>query len=197
MALKPPPLAVGIVLIIIGLIAAVVLSIAALQLVGDHHARAVNITVPDTVTIELDPDIPHAIDRELAGPHITANRPLLDPPDDLEIRVFDADTGDPIETTPWNWWSSQQFFGLTRERQALARFDAPAHGRVRIEITGDFAHEQVFAVSPTYERYQKRYQTPLQILIAGAILIFLAGLACCIARIAAAAPPLDRPETPD
>ena len=118
--MRKASLTLGIGLVILGLISLGITGLGAMILQGEFHNLAVNITVPTeaTIAIEVEPDETYTIARELAGPHITLNRPILIPPPDLTITITDAATNQPITTNPDNWRVAQNFFGLKRERRS-------------------------------------------------------------------------------
>jgi hypothetical protein len=187
MTLRAPPFRVGILLLAVGLIAGLSLGVAALSIVGNFHIRGQRITVPAEVTLELDPAERIVVMRERAGPHVTVNNPLEDPPEDLAITVHDANDGATIPTEPNRWWMRQRLFGLERHRTGLVEFLTPAHGRVRVTVTGSFNHPQVYYVGPHVEAFQRTYATPLSIGAALAAILALAGVALIVWRAASLA----------
>ncbi len=183
-------LVIGILLVVLGLVLAAVIGIRTLVLTGNFLNQAVLITVPteEPVIITTIPAEAFAIMREAAGPHITINRPLLDPPQDLTITITDS-AGNPVEATPYEWWTAQQFFGLRRERFTMARF-TPTTDPVRVSITGTFAHEQVYSIGPTWALFEQRHGLTIRIGFIIATLLVISGLVLCIIHIA-------RTTTPD
>lgn len=181
---KSPPIPVSAAAVAIGVVIAIASIGILLELSGRFFNSGAGITVPDTVTLTLDPNQRHAILRELAGAHITANRPLLDPPPDLAINITDARTGEPIPTQPSQWWYRQSIFGHTRHRTGLVQFTTPDHGQVTISVTGDFAHEQPYRITPTFDAFEQTYFPLLAASTAGG-LIALAGLIGILCRVAA------------
>lgn len=184
--MRPPPLPVGIAIALLGLAVLAWFGIYTLVLIGRFHSSAVNVTVPDTVEVQLPPNVVAIISREIEGPHVTINRPLIDRPADLELIVTDAETGEPIETTESGHWVRQNIFGLTRHRRGMRAFTTPDHGRVRLTVRGTFPHEQVFAVGPSQQHFQNQHGAVLGYgFIAGSVVALL-GVACCILRVAQA-----------
>jgi len=187
--MRKASLTVGIGMVILGLISLFITGLAALVLQGAFHNLAVNITVPTEapITIEVEPGETYTIARELAGPHLTVNRPILIPPPDLTITITDAVSNQPIATTPDDWWMAQNFFGLKRERRSIASFVAPDHGpettRVLVDIRGTFDHDQVYAVGPSAAVYKKRYQVQLLIGVFASGFCILFGMGACIYRL--------------
>ena len=184
-----PPIAVCIALVITGLLLLSATSMAFLQLSGRFHADAARVSVPASVELEVEPDAAILVMRELAGSHVTMNRPLADLPDDLAITVTDATTGEPIETEPSTWWSRQRVIGLERHRRGVVAFRAPDHGRVRIDVRGGFAHEQVFAVSPSFHTFSDRWVVPMTTAAGVGGLLVVVGLVGCVIRVARAPGP--------
>lgn len=178
-----PPLPVSITIVLVGAVVLLATGIAMLQLSGRFHADAQRMTVPDAIDLEVEPNATIIIQRELAGPHITANRPLEPLPSGVEITVTDAQTGTPIQTEPNTWWTRQRFFGLERHRRGIVAFTAPAHGRVRIDVRGDFIHDQVFAVAPSFQTFSNRYAVPLSASAGVGALLVVLGLAACVVRV--------------
>lgn len=189
MRLPTPPTPVCIVLIIAGVVVLLATSIAFLQLSGRFQADAHRVTVPDAVELTVEPDTPIFILRELAGSHVTANRPLVDLPDDLTIAVTDAATGEPIETEATNWWSRQRVIGLERHRRAIVAFRSPDHGRVRIDVRGGFVHDQIFAISPSFHTFTDRWVVPMSTASGVGGLLVVIGLIGCVIRVASAPGP--------
>jgi hypothetical protein len=187
--MRKASLSLGIGMVILGLISLFVTGLAALVLQGAFHNLAANITVPTQapIAIEVEPGETYTIARELAGPHITINRPILIPPPDLTITITDAVTNQPIATTPDDWWLAQNFFGLKRERRSIATFVAPDHRpektRVLVDIRGTFDHDQVYAVGPSAALYKKRYQIQLLIGVFASGFCILFGMGACIYRL--------------
>lgn len=189
MRLPTPPIPVCVALIIMGVVALLATSIALLHLSGRFQADAHRLTVPDAVELEVEPDAAIIMLRELAGSHITVNRPLQDLPDDLAIVVTDATTGEPIETEPSTWWSRQSIIGLERHRRGIVAFRSPPHGRIRIDVRGGFAHEQVFAISPSFHTFSDRWVVPMSTAAGVGGLLVIVGLVGCVIRVARAPGP--------
>ena len=187
--MRKASLTLGIGLVILGLISLGITGLGAMILQGEFHNLAVNITVPTeaTIAIEVEPDETYTIARELAGPHITLNRPILIPPPDLTITITDAATNQPITTNPDNWRVAQKFFGLERERRSIATFSTPDHRpektRVLVDIRGSFDHDQVYAVGPAPVDFNKRHGLELLIGVFASGLAILFGMGACIYRL--------------
>lgn len=181
-----PPLPVSITIVAIGLLLLGATGIAGMALSGRFHARAQRLTVPDAFDFEVEPGATIVIMRELAGPHITANRPLEPLPDDLAIAVTDTRTAQPIAAQTYDWWTRQQFFGLERNRRGIVAFRAPEHGRVWIDVRGTFAHDQVLAIGPTFNTFADRYRTAFFVGAGlGGVLVVI-GLSAGVLRVARA-----------
>ncbi len=188
----PPSFALGSALLAAGLVLLLITGIATMQLGGTFALRGQRITVPATVALELDPGEVILVMRELAGPHITANNPLEDPPQDLQITAADTDTGAPLATASSDRWMRMQFFGLERHRRALVQFTSPDHGRTTLTVAGSFGHPQVLYVGPGPAMFERLYARPLQIAAGVATLLTLGGIGLLIWR-AVSLDPLDRP----
>jgi len=189
--MRPPtlPTPACIALIIVGVVVLLATGIALLVLSGRFQADAHRLTVPDTVELEVEPDAAIIVLRELAGSHITVNRPLRDLPDDLAIVVTDAATGEPIETEPSTWWSRQSVIGLERHRRGIVAFRSPDHGRVQIDVRGTFPSEQVLAVSPSFHTFSDRWVVPMSAAAGIGALLVIGGLIASIIRVARAPGP--------
>lgn len=187
--MRKASLTVGIGMVILGLISLGITGLAGLVLQGAFHNLAANITAPTEapIAIEVEPGETYAVSRELAGPHITVNRPILIPPPDLAITITDAVTNQPIATTPDDWWLAQNFFGLKRQRRSIATFVAPDHRpettRVFVDIRGSFDHDQVYAVGPTAALFKKRHRVQLLIGVFASAFCVLFGMGACIYRL--------------
>lgn len=188
----PPSFALGSALLAAGLVLLLLTGIATMQLGGTFALRGQRITIPATVALELDPGEVILVMRELAGPHITANNPLEDPPQDLQIFVTDTDTGAPLTTVSNDRWMRMHFFGLERHRRALVQFTSPDHGRTTLTVSGSFNHPQVLYVGPGPAMFERLYALPLQIAAGLATLLILAALTLLIWR-AITLDPLTRP----
>lgn len=180
---KPPPYPVPLTLVFLGILLGGLTALAAAVLVGNFHASAALITVPARVEVPVRPDTETVVWRELDGTHITLNRPLLDLSADLTITVTDAVTGQPVPTRPHEWWTKHQLFGTGRERRAIAAFDAPASGRVFVDVQGSFPAEQTLSIGPSIAEF--RAGGTQAILYTGAVasgVLILTGAALAIWR---------------
>ena len=194
--MRPPPLPVGIALAALGLCVALVTTIAAFVVQGRFHARASNVTVPASVELGVEPGVRIGIAREMMGAHVTVNRPLLPLPTDLSITVTDLATGEAVAVEPFEWRVTQQVFNLSQERRTFAAFMAPPappdapDARVRLDVRGGFAHDQVYAVGPTPDLLNARYGW---MFFAGTGLggvLVLIGAACCVLRVSQPSAPV-------
>lgn len=141
------------------------------------------VTVPAAVDLDVDPANEQAVWRELAGPHITVNRPLLGPPDDLDISVIDRRTGEAIETRTLEWRVRQRVMpGFERSRRAVAAFDPPEHGEISLVVTGSFEHPQVYRVSPSVRAWAANVIPVIQIGAGAGLLLLLGGIGVLIAK---------------
>lgn len=145
-------------------------------------ASGTAITVPCTIDIDLDQtDQNTVLWRELAGSHITANRPLVEPPSDQVIEIVDRESGQAIETTPHTWRVRQIIMpGFERDRRAICVFAPPAHGKITLRVAGSFAHEQVYRVAPSIAERANAIFPYWQVGLIGGLLIFLSGVGLLI-----------------
>ena len=137
------------VLIPVGIVLLLVSFFGTMHRASELIARTVLLTVPTDgpIEIELPEAGPTMVWRELRGTHITANRPLLDMPDDLEVIVEGVPT---VETLPEADRLSlmMKLFSLERRRTAVKKFDAPQR-TVRVEVrSASLGSEQVYSIGP-------------------------------------------------
>lgn len=139
--------------------------------------------VPSSVEIDLDNTREQAVWRELEGPHVSLNRPLLPPPDDLTITILDRRTGETIQQKELTWRVRQSLApGFTRNRKAVTAFDPPEHGEIRVTIEGDFEHEQVYRVSPSIRNWAEDTYPIFTAVIAFAVICLIAGVTILIVK---------------
>jgi hypothetical protein len=190
--MRKSSLTLGIGCLILGMVSLGITGIASLSLAGDFHTMAANITVPTDapVAIEVVAGASYLISREMAGPHVSVNRPLLALPPDLTITITDASTNDTLPTAPSSWQSAQRFFGLERERSSFRSFTTPASNtdhprksRILVDIRGTFEHDQVYAIGPAWTLFQKQHQIQLMIGWFSAIFLLLFGMGVCLYRL--------------
>lgn len=193
MPLRPPPLPVGIAVVTLALLGAGGTALSAAALFGGFHAKAALITAPGSAEVPAEPGAETLVWRELVGTHVTANRPLAPLPADLAITVTDAATGQPVPTRPYDWYLTQQLFGMGRERRSVVAFDAPASGRVLVDLRGSFPHELPFSVGSSIATFQSRVGLPIRAGFIAAGVLLLTGLTLCIWR-AATPPTTDLPD---
>ena len=180
---KPPPYPVALALVFLGVLLGTATLLTSAVLVGNFHRQAALITAPGEVEVPVDPDTETVLWRELDGTHITLNRPLLDLPPDLAVTVTDAATGEPVPTRPHDWRIKHEIFGAGRERRAIIAFDAPASGRVLVDVRGSFAHEQSLSVGPSIAVFKARgNQAIIYSGAAVATVLFLTGAALAMWR---------------
>ena len=146
---------------------------------SNFMASGVGITVPDSVEIDLvDSGTETVVWRELAGTHITTNRPEIEPPTDLVIEVIDRQTGEAIPTERQDWYVRQRLMpGFDRSRRAICSFPTPAHGQITLTVTGSFPHDQVFRVAPSIQEFAPVLMASFQFGIIGGFLVMLLGIA--------------------
>ena len=145
-------------------------------------ASGTAITVPCTIDLDLEqPDQNMVLWRELAGSHITANRPLAEPPADQIIEIIDRESGQAIETKEHSWRVRQKVTpGFERDRRAVCVFTPPAHGKITLNVTGSFPHEQVYRVAPSIAERANAILPYWQVGLIGGLLIFLSGVGLLI-----------------
>lgn len=141
-------------------------------------ASGVGITVPCSIDLDLGQDAEDTVVwRELAGTHITTNRPLVEPPPDLVIEIIDRRTGKHIETEPHTWRVRQIVMpGFERSRRAICVFPPPSHGEITLNIEGSFQHEQVYRLSPSIVDRATTILPFWQFGLGGGLILFLAGV---------------------
>lgn len=141
------------------IIVAVVVLIADGIALSTTYGRFINsgprVTVPATVTLELEPGLDYVIYHEVTGSHVTVNRPLADLPGTMTVTLADAATNDPIEATDADWFMQLAWFGLRDRRDAVREFVSPPSGRITLEVAG-VEPEQVFYVGPRHTVYAAR-----------------------------------------
>jgi hypothetical protein len=151
-------------------------------------ARVVSITVPTDgpVRVTLPRPGEMAVWRELAGPHVTVNNPVVEAPDDLQIVVTDAD-GSAVTVRPYRWYVEQNLLGLHRERRAVAAFDPPTR-EVEIELrTERLARPQVYSIGPVHDRLWRRARVPAFAGLGLGVVLLIGGTAELLRRRQAAA----------
>jgi len=141
------------------------------------------ITVPTTISLDVAPGDEMVVWRELAGTHITQNRPLLPPPDDLDITITDRQSGETIETMLHDWRVGQRIMpGFERNRRAIVAFVAPPHGEITVSVQGSFDHEQVYRVSPSVRKWAGSVFPMIQVGAGFGVVLILAGVAILITK---------------
>lgn len=135
------------------------------------------VTVPAELDLDLEPGEEYVVWREMIGTHITVNRPLEEPPEDLEIRIIDRETGRPVETRPMNWRVTQSVFGFGRHRRSLVAFDPPEHGRISLRVSGSFGADQVYRIAPSISHWYGLVRPLSQIGYGSGALLMLVGVA--------------------
>lgn len=141
------------------------------------------VTVPASIDLDVDPTREHAVWRELAGSHITENRPLLAPPEDLSVVLTNRRTGDPLETRELEWRVRQSLMpGFEKNRRALLAFDPPGHGEISVEVTGSFAHDQVYRVAPSVRTWVATVLPATQYGAGAGLLLMFLGIAILIGK---------------
>ncbi len=184
-----------VILILLGLLTIVGTYVGFVLVWNEGMNKGAGVTVPSAVDIDLGADQPeHAVWRELMGPHVTINQPLLGVPDDLEVVVTDRRTGEALALEDGGLRTSQQILpGLVRDRRTIVYFTPPAHGEIRVDISGTFEYPQPYRVAPGMRElavHAKRYMLigPL----AGGIAVLL-GLGVFVARAVRAESKLEIP----
>ncbi|RNC82355.1 MAG: hypothetical protein ED559_11415 [Phycisphaera sp.] len=141
------------------------------------------VTVPASIDLNVDPTREHAVWRELAGPHITENRPLLDPPEDLLVVITNRRTGETIETRELVWMVRQSLMpGFEKSRRAILAFDPPEHGEISVEVSGSFAHDQVYRVAPSVRAWVTTVLPATQYGAGAGLLLMFLGIAVLIGK---------------
>ncbi|GAB5496344.1 MAG: hypothetical protein Phyf2KO_14240 [Phycisphaerales bacterium] len=141
------------------------------------------VTVPASIEIDVDPTREQAVWRELAGPHITENRPLLDPPEDIIIIITDRRNAEPIETRQLDWKVRQKVMpGFERSRRAILAFDPPEHGEITIAVSGSFDHDQVYRVAPSVRAWVATVLPATQYGAGAGLLLMFLGIAVLIGK---------------
>jgi hypothetical protein len=168
------------VLSILGLVAGMLLllgsGVGAITVTGGAMASAQALTAPTDEPVRLTVRPGTAVVwQERAGTHVTLNRPLLDVPADLTIRVED-DSGTPIPTRAYQWRVSQEVFGMKRERRAVAAFESTGQP-VRIAIaSAGMAYPQTYSVGPAVDRAWNRVAAYLAVMCFGGVALMCAGV---------------------
>lgn len=174
---------IAILLVFVGIVVMIVTGAGMWWSWSKFMAAGVGITVPDSVEIDLvDAGAETVIWRELAGTHITTNRPEIEPPTDLIVEVIDRQTGEAIPTEKHNWYVRQRLMpGFERSRRAVCSFPTPAHGQIAVSVTGSFPHDQVFRVAPSIQEFAPVLMASFQFGIIGGFVVMLVGIAMLIA----------------
>ena len=147
-------------------------------------ASGIGVTVPCTIVIDLDEtDQDMVIWRELAGTHITTNRPLIEPPQDQVIEVIDRQSGETIETRSHSWLVQQTVMpGFERKRRAICVFTPPVHGRITLKVSGSFPHDQVYRVAPSIAERANAILPYWQFGLIGGLVLFMAGVGLLVVK---------------
>ena len=171
-------------LILLGVVVFLGTAVGGLWTWTNFMASGIGITVPCTVEIDLkETGKDMVVWRELAGTHITSNRPLNDPPADLDIEIVDRQTNEPIETHPHQWRVQQTVMpGFERKRQAICLFTPPAHGQITLSVAGTFPHDQVYRVAPSIVKRAQSMLPVFQFGLIGGLLIFLVGVGMLVVK---------------
>ncbi len=171
-------------LILLGAIVCLGTVIGGLWTWTNFMASGVGITVPCTIDIDLDETRQDMVVwRELAGTHITSNRPLIETPTDQLIEITDRQTGEMIQTKPHQWSVQQTVMpGFERKRRAICLFTPPAHGQIALTVSGSFPHEQVYRVAPNIANRAQAILPFFQFGVIGGLVIFLIGVAMLIIK---------------
>ena len=141
------------------------------------------VTVPAAIDLDVDPSREHAVWRELSGSHITENRPLLGPPDDLIIIIKNRRTGEAIETRELEWRVRQSVMpGFEKNRRALLAFDPPEHGEIAFSVSGSFEHDQVYRVAPSIRTWVATVLPATQYGAGAGLLLIFLGVAVLIGK---------------
>lgn len=134
-----------------------------------------DITVPnEMMTLDVVPNTQYGIFHRVTGSHITENRPAVEIPETLEIKLAETTTGEPIDLETVDWYMNTSFFGLRARRQAIRQFSTPEIESINLEVSGLEA-ETVFYIGRTHRVFNETELTMyLAWLIASLLLVVIA-----------------------